>query len=353
MGDEASKLSYHVDETRRFSTPARLDSRVLSGGISPLTPSPLSHASGDRFARRNVFLFDWDDTLLCSSALRLAPPSMDVLRQIEAAAESLLLTAMSMGETLIVTNGTESWVPDSAARFLPGLLRTLSNVTTVSARSRYEHLHPEDPFAWKREAFRDLLSEQKYEESSPASLLSDYGASDMNLIVIGDSWYEMEAARSTLSLPCAPACVKTVKFKEVPTAQELLGQIRRCTQELSRVAGSVGNISWGLSAKPLPAHLEALASCASAWDLSAEKVQEAYHSEFMLSSPMAPSLLLPPPLKAPPRYFDTDAFGPKPPFGSSFEHHSTTAAPLPPGLPGASGSHYLGAVEGRACGWVY
>mmetsp|Transcript_40408 Transcript_40408/g.114754 ORF Transcript_40408/g.114754 Transcript_40408/m.114754 type:complete len:293 (+) Transcript_40408:142-1020(+) len=276
MGDEASKLSYHVDETRRFSTPARLDSRVLSGGISPLTPSPLSHASGDRFARRNVFLFDWDDTLLCSSALRLAPPSMDVLRQIEAAAESLLLTAMSMGETLIVTNGTESWVPDSAARFLPGLLRTLSNVTTVSARSRYEHLHPEDPFAWKREAFRDLLSEQKYEESSPASLLSDYGASDMNLIVIGDSWYEMEAARSTLSLPCAPACVKTVKFKEAPTVLELLGQLAKAERELANLVLEGESVNRTFVRRTLPSHLDHLVSQAPGWRFSNKEEESSW-----------------------------------------------------------------------------
>merc|ERR1719384_1047082 len=104
-------------------------------------------------------IFDWDDTLLCSSALRLSQPSSELMRQLERTVEDILATAMSLGQTPIVTNGTESWIQDSAARFAPGLLPVVDKVTCISARAHHEEHFPDDPFAWKREAFYDLLAD--------------------------------------------------------------------------------------------------------------------------------------------------------------------------------------------------
>merc|ERR1719220_1729142 len=105
-----------------------------------------------------VIIFDWDDTLLCTSAINSQQWYPSQLQQLGRTVESILHTAMLLGETLIVTNGTESWVQTSANRFLPELIPTLSRVKVMSARARYEHLHPKDPFMWKRHAFNDILT---------------------------------------------------------------------------------------------------------------------------------------------------------------------------------------------------
>ena len=53
-----------------------------------------------------------------------------------------------LGETMIVSNGSASWVQESCTRFLPGLEPLLDTLKVVSARAEFEHLSPDDPFAW-------------------------------------------------------------------------------------------------------------------------------------------------------------------------------------------------------------
>jgi hypothetical protein len=52
----------------------------------------------------------------------------------------------------------------------------------ISARASYEEIYPSDPQKWKTECFRDLL--EPVERRRVA----------LNLVCIGDSKYEMEAA---------------------------------------------------------------------------------------------------------------------------------------------------------------
>ncbi|CAE8664121.1 unnamed protein product, partial [Polarella glacialis] len=56
-----------------------------------------------------------------------------------------------------------------------------------------------------------------------------------NLIVLGDSASEMEAAQTSTVGLLTPWAVKTVKFKEAPSVDELLEQLRLINQELAAV----------------------------------------------------------------------------------------------------------------------
>lgn len=331
--------------------------------MSPLSMSPGScHRTP---SSRTVIIWDWDDTLLCSSALRLSQPSSELLQQLERTVEDILCTSMSLGQTLIVTNGTELWIQESAARFLPGLLPVINNLTTISARTKYERAYPEDPFAWKRETFRDLLNEWAPSGGYSSPVGDSTPTAEMNVVAIGDSWYEIEAARSIFgsNYHCRNS-LKTVKFREVPSLQELLGQLRRCTQELSHVVSMDGCTSLGLASKPLPQHLECLSACASAWELVAEHggasdwLHQAGSHAWGVSplaaplsatppsmAPRTPPPLTPPPLSSPP-YLSTMPQGPapyypRPHFGSSAKPAHPGAAdtymlPAPPPVPSLS-----------------
>jgi hypothetical protein len=165
-----------------------------------------------------LIIFDWDDTLLCSSAMeQCSQLQLDVLC---ITAEITLRTAMELGEVMIVTNGVSWWVDDSCRRFLPGLLPLLGRLQVRSARHDYESIYPGDPFAWKREAFKDIL------QPRPRAT---------NLVVLGDSFSEIYAAYGALPCMADSSLVKSVKFKEAPSAEELIGQLRRVSQEMSNL----------------------------------------------------------------------------------------------------------------------
>merc|ERR1719356_2003363 len=140
---------------------------------------------------------------------------------------------MSLGETLIVTNGNSTWVQDSAKRYLPGLLPMLSRMTVVSARAAYESAYPGDPFMWKKAAFEDLLLTAK----RPADL-------GLNLVVLGDQYPEIDAGRHVVDLHGKPAVLKTVKFKEAPSVSELVGQLRRVEAELQSIVNDGDDRNW-------------------------------------------------------------------------------------------------------------
>jgi len=166
-----------------------------------------------------VIIFDWDDTLLCSSALHCCLPSQFL--ELEETVESVLQLSMSLGRTILVTNAMESWVQETARRFLPRLVPLLERLPIVYARKNWERHWPRDTFAWKRECFREVLHDEL--------------GSDLNLLVIGDSFSEIRAAEALQEYLGLSALVKTVKFKAMPSPTDLLGELRMILPELSRL----------------------------------------------------------------------------------------------------------------------
>lgn len=206
-----------------------------------------------------VIIFDWDDTLLCSSAINNQQWSPQQLQQLERAVETILQTAMRLGETMIVTNGNSTWVQDSTRRFFPGLQPTLDRLMVMSARASYESSYPGDPFSWKRQAFKEILARRRQEGGYVGGV---------NLIVLGDSPAEIEAAQTATKVLYGKSVVKTVKFKEAPSVNELLGQLRRVLQELGNIVQEERSGNKGLVQRTFPAHLDHLSSWASGWRLS-------------------------------------------------------------------------------------
>lgn len=103
----------------------------------------------------------------------------------------MLNTACTYGDPLIITNAAKGWVEYSSKHFLPRVHATLreKKIRIISARSNYEQSFPGDASRWKREAFLEISKEyiQNVREGR---------ANVTNIICVGDSEIEMEAAKS-------------------------------------------------------------------------------------------------------------------------------------------------------------
>jgi hypothetical protein len=158
---------------------------------------------------------------MCSTAINSGKP---VSPQLEICIEEALTLSMQLGETMIVTNADDMWVFESGRRFCPRVRPLLHKMAVHSARRKYEAKFPGDVFAWKRECFREILSQR------------GNNGQGLNLVALGDSPAEMEAAQTcTYGLPIHPVLVKTVKFKETPTSEELCDQLRQCMHDLRNI----------------------------------------------------------------------------------------------------------------------
>lgn len=124
-----------------------------------------------------AIVFDWDDTLFCTSYMSSLlqgdwTSAGDLEKQkmadIDQVAQQTLLSALDMAEVTIVTNSAEGWVDFCCETFMPSTHATLLDrrIEIISARERYEREYPGDPLKWKTEAFTSVLSEVDSEVGS-------------------------------------------------------------------------------------------------------------------------------------------------------------------------------------------
>lgn len=146
---------------------------------------------------------------------------LPILAKLEAAAYNILKNSISKGKVYIITNAAEGWVQFSSHKYMPTVYDLLDKVTVISARSTYENEFPGNSFKWKLHAFTDTLKEL------------EIGAVT-NLVALGDSNIEMEASKN-LALKFPRALLKTVKFREVPTPDELIKQLTLVNERLDGI----------------------------------------------------------------------------------------------------------------------
>jgi len=184
---------------------------------------------------QTVIIFDWDDTLLCTSWLndrdfeRGEGPEEEVpLRQIARYAREALEVAVRAGHTYIITNAGTGWVEYSAARWAPELLPILRQVRVISARDRFQASFPDDVMQWKIQAFLEV---QRQLDSTPIT----------NLVVLGDADYEIEAAR-IMGGEFEEGLVKTVKFQRYPEPEAHVKELELVSKNMEKIIGSVRNL---------------------------------------------------------------------------------------------------------------
>ena len=143
---------------------------------------------------QTAIIFDWDDTILPTSILtpyeyllvdtelEIPPALKKRLDQLDRIGSELLNRAKMFGSVYIVTNAAEGWCELSAARFLPKVYGIVeSDITIISARTKYEKLYPKQYQKWKIEAFLETRADMEEEAVT-------------NLISIGDNDFEIQAA---------------------------------------------------------------------------------------------------------------------------------------------------------------
>eukprot|EP00429_Kryptoperidinium_foliaceum_P044870 CAMPEP_0176128620 /NCGR_PEP_ID=MMETSP0120_2-20121206/65000_1 /TAXON_ID=160619 /ORGANISM="Kryptoperidinium foliaceum, Strain CCMP 1326" /LENGTH=280 /DNA_ID=CAMNT_0017463733 /DNA_START=103 /DNA_END=945 /DNA_ORIENTATION=- len=263
MGHEFSKVAIDLECSAVKQQDTEWQNDDVASTASPhsvvdgaLTPTGSSDG-WSIFPGQSVIIFDWDDTLLCSSAVNQNRWSSCELEALEIAVDSILHTSMSIAETLIVTNGNATWVQDSARKFLPRLLPTLEKLQVVSARAMFEFEYPGDPFMWKEAAFKRLLTEDRKPSQEGG----------LNLVALGDQMPEIKASHSVTSILGGPSRAKTVKFKEHPSVLELIGQLNRTEKELAKLVAEDTASHRSLSRGELSTDMAHQVSQAEGWKI--------------------------------------------------------------------------------------
>ena len=197
----------------------------------------------------SIIIFDWDDTLLCSSYIikhnlfdfpspksstpqeikkmdrhkeRIAKLEFHVLRA--------LTLALNFGDVYIITNATKGWVEFSAQKYYPSCVGILDKIKIISARSNFEEQFPDNSKMWKKCAFLEMGN--SYSKNFVT-----------NIICLGDSDNEMEAANLLSTKFQGDVYLKTVKFREEPKPEQIIKQLNLVVDKFEYIHSSVRNIT--------------------------------------------------------------------------------------------------------------
>lgn len=143
------------------------------------------------------------------------------LKKLEKASFELLSQCVKYGDVYIITNAAEGWVEFSSKKYMPKLTKILEKITVISARACCEDEYPDEVHQWKMKAF--LKTQEKLEKGAIT-----------NLVALGDSQFEMDAVKH-LGTQFPRALIKTVKFREQPTPDELVKQINLVMMKLDQI----------------------------------------------------------------------------------------------------------------------
>lgn len=247
-----SSHTQHIDSTTSTSTcDEESEPRQPSSTTSSCTTSPSSSTSSLRAdldlnndnpaccengGRKTTAILDWDDTIcpsthLASLGLRVDDPSalptslQKQLQLLESAVINIVQEALRFGKVVVITNAEAGWVELSGRRFLPKVVSFLTrhDIKIVSARTSFESDFPDAPSSWKMAAFSQEVGTMFPNDD------------ELNVLVLGDSMSERDAAHA-LSSRLPNSKVKTVKFVERPSIDQLMRQVQLVAQSLPDLA---------------------------------------------------------------------------------------------------------------------
>jgi len=207
--------------------------------INKLTNMRIIRPQAQNKSHQTLVIFDWDDTLFPTTSLsrfgfenvQNDAKLLKSLSKIDKYVAKLLSKAIRFGKTCIITNASQNWVETSSEAYLPLTHEFIqkNGISVISARAKYEKLFPNEPKRWKQEAFLEL------KENLQGSALT-------NLICIGDSQLDLEAAQHICSV-LGQAILKTIKFKEGPQIEELLKQQEVVLEKFDQIYMTLKNLT--------------------------------------------------------------------------------------------------------------
>jgi len=150
---------------------------------------------------------------------------------------NVLSCAKKYGEVIIITNAQQNWVENSSI-LMPGLQQFLKKINIISARYLYEHKNS-DPETWKNNVFLDktLNIFNKYLQQKQNVVI--------NMICIGDSDYEHNAAKYTLAIinnqTQFKMYIRNIKLVSNPSFDILLIQLHRIIINFDKLTQIITN----------------------------------------------------------------------------------------------------------------
>jgi len=235
----------------------------------------ISKTASDR--RKNLVIWDWDDTIFPTSCFKTKQDQKDPLflfklRTLASFTEEVfeaLIALYGASNIVIVTNASANWIDDclrtETVHSIYGHFRSLiekKRIATISAADpSITKLHPKSPHKWKEVAFDRLFAEH-FDRSN------DAGQSEMRCITsIGDSLYEWNAS-DRASRWMARRVLNRLRLRPTPSIDDMIEQFKAIAARVEDFGATTDAIELDFCAPPSPQSSSSSQCSSSLSDLS-------------------------------------------------------------------------------------
>ena len=180
-----------------------------------------------RSKKGTIFLFDWDDTLMCTSfislkSLPLSEEEEKIVCNLGKKVSCFLQKCSEYGKIIIMTNSSKEWMKETGINFLKLDGSIFRNITIISTRDIFSNKKI-DKKRWKEIAFQKLLLK--------------LGDEVENIICASDSDRDIELFKKK-SKNQKGINIATIKFKAKPSPLVMIKEIDYLNKNIYRIIGA-------------------------------------------------------------------------------------------------------------------
>ena len=180
----------------------------------------------EKIKKETIFLFDWDDTLMCTHFINLKNQNLTedeqyIVNNLGKVVWKFLKKCSEYGKIIIMTNSSEEWMKKTAVNFLKINEKMFENIKIISTRDKY---------------LKKGIEKKKWKEIALNELLLKYGDKIENLICASDSEKDIEVFKN-ISKENKEINISTIKFKSKPSPLIMIKEIKYLSNFLYETIG--------------------------------------------------------------------------------------------------------------------
>ena len=164
--------------------------------------------------RATVFIFDWDDTLMCTTFVQrkirgLSDEERKIVNNLGKVVDEFLKECSKYGTIIIMTNSSKDWVKKTIEDYLNLRLDAVNSIKVISTRDMY---------------LKKGIDKNKWKEIALEELFKKYGDKIENLICASDSERDIDLFKN-IEKGKKEINISTIKFKAKPSPLVMIKEI--------------------------------------------------------------------------------------------------------------------------------
>ena len=176
--------------------------------------------------KETIFLFDWDDTLMCTSFIlsKVQPLSEEEIKttsNLGLKVTNFLEECSKQGKIIIMTNSSKDWMKNTYEQYLKIKEEFFKNIKIISTRDLY---------------LKNNIPKEKWKEMALNEFLSKFGDEIENLICASDSEGDINLFKNISKIKKGKN-ISTIKFKSNPSPQIMIKEIDFLTKTIFDIIG--------------------------------------------------------------------------------------------------------------------